>query len=153
MGYPSASITTESWTRGTTTPQSSGVHLSLPARPENVAVVRHVMGAFADALDLPEKTLADIRLAVTEACTNVVRHAYGEEGGRMDVEVHPRPERLEIVVADSGRGIAPSTDRGGPGLGLAMIGQLADRVQVDRTVHAGSRVAMSFSYCATAAAG
>ncbi len=153
MGYESASTTTESWTPGMSAPLSSDVHLSLPARPENVALVRHVMGAFADALDLPEKTLADIRLAVTEACTNVVRHAYGADGGTMDVEIRPQPDRLEIVVADSGRGIAPSTDRRGPGLGLRMIAQLADWVEVDRTVHAGSRVAMSFTYSATAAAG
>ncbi len=125
-------------------PPASDVHLSLPARPENVAVVRHVMGAFGDVLDLSERTLADIRLAVTEACTNVVRHAYDEDGGHMDIEIRPSADRLEIIVADSGRGIAPSTDRHGPGLGLPMIGHLADSVEIDRTVHAGSRVAMSF---------
>ena len=132
-------------------PPASDVHLSLPARPENVAVVRHVMGAFGDVLSLSERTLADIRLAVTEACTNVVRHAYDEDGGRMDIEIRPTADSLEIVVADSGRGIAPSTDRHGPGLGLPMIAHLADSVEIDRTVHAGSRVAMSFRRPAAAA--
>jgi len=116
----------------------------LPARPENVAVVRHVLGAFADVFDLPEKTLADIRLAVTEACTNVVRHAYDEDGGRLDVAVRPLADRLEIFVADEGRGIAPSTDRSGPGFGLPMIARLADAMEIDRTVDAGSRLAMTF---------
>lgn len=151
MRYESASLTTESWTPGMNAPLGSDVHLSLPARPENVALVRHVMGAFADALELSEKALADIRLAITEACTNVVRHAYEEEGGTMEVAIRPQRDRLEIVVADSGRGIAPSTDRGGPGLGLPMIARLADRVEIDRTVHAGSRVTMSFSRPGTAA--
>lgn len=151
MGFDSASTTAESWTPGMSAPLSSDVHLSLPALPENVALVRHVMGAFGDTLRLPEKTLADIRLAVTEACTNVVRHAYDEEGGPMHVEVRPSDDRLEIVIADAGRGIAPSTDRGGPGLGLPMIAQLADRVDIDRTVHAGSRVTMSFSLPGAAA--
>src|SRR6476469_5669296 len=57
-------------------PRESDVRLSLPARPENVAVVRHVLGAFAEALHLPVGVVDDMRLAVTEACTNVVRHAY-----------------------------------------------------------------------------
>ncbi len=152
MGYDSASTTTtESWTPGMSAPLSSDVHLSLPARPENVALVRHVMGAFGDTLALPEKLLADIRLAVTEACTNVVRHAYDEDGGVMQVEVRPYDDRLEIVIADSGRGIATSTDRRGPGLGLPMIAQLADGVDIDRTVHAGSRVTMSFGLPGVAA--
>src|ERR1043165_7468810 len=52
------------------------VTLTLPARPEHVAVVRHVLGAFAEALRMPEELIEDLWLAVTEACTNVVRHAY-----------------------------------------------------------------------------
>ena len=143
--------TAERWTQPQSSPPASDVRLSLPARPENVAVVRHVIGAFGDVLDLSERMLADIRLAVTEACTNVVRHAYDEDGGRMDIEIHPCSDRLEIVVADTGRGIAPSTDRLGPGLGLPMIAHLADSVEIDRTVHAGSRVAMSFRRPAAAA--
>src|SRR4051794_25938923 len=48
---------------------ASDVRLTLPARPENVAVVRHVLGAFAEALMLPDPVIEDMRLAVTEACT------------------------------------------------------------------------------------
>src|SRR5829696_8393964 len=54
----------------------SEIRLTLPARPENVAVVRHVLGALADAVRLAPDLANDMRLAVTEACTNVVRHAY-----------------------------------------------------------------------------
>ena len=65
---------------------SSDVRLTLPARPENVAVIRHVLGAFAEALQLPADLVEDMRLAVTEACTNVVRHAYHDgEPGPIDV--------------------------------------------------------------------
>lgn len=121
------------------------VCISLPARPENVAVVRHVIGAFGEAFSFPSERMDDVRLAVTEACTNVVRHAYDHADGLLEVEVRPLPDRIEITVADSGRGIAPSTDRDGPGFGLPMIATLADLVQIDRTVHAGSRVAMTFN--------
>lgn len=127
-------------------PDHADVHLSVPARPENVAVVRHVMGAFADAFDIPSETMEDVRLAVTEACTNVVRHAYDHAEGKIDVHVRPLPDRLEVTVADTGRGIAPSTDRDGPGFGLPMIATLADAVEIDRTTQTGSRVAMSFNH-------
>jgi len=126
-------------------PSHADVHLSLPARPENVALVRHVMGAFGDAFQIPADTMDDVRLAVTEACTNVVRHAYDDYEGLIDVHVRPLSDRLEVTVADTGRGIAASTDREGPGFGLPMIATLADRLEIDRTVHAGSRVAMSFN--------
>ena len=59
----------------------SDIRLTLPARPENVAVVRHVLGALAEALALPARVTEDMRLAVTEACTNVVRHAYDDGDG------------------------------------------------------------------------
>ncbi len=122
------------------------VRLTVPARPENVAVVRHVMGAFADAYAIPSETMEDVRLAVTEACTNVVRHAYDHGDGQIDVHVRPLPDRLEVTVADTGRGMAPSTDREGPGFGLPMMATLADTLEIDRTVDSGSRIAMSFNH-------
>src|SRR5215207_385166 len=97
----------------------SDIRLTLPARPENVAVVRHVVDALADALGLPAAVTDDMRLAVTEACTNVVRHAYAGPEGTIDVVVRPRREALEVMVSDTGRGMAASTDTAGPGLGLA----------------------------------
>ena len=121
------------------------VHLSLPARAENVAVVRHVMGAFGEALELSRRRMDDVRLAVTEACTNVVRHAYDRGAdGLMEVTVVPHGDRLEVVVADHGRGIGPSVDRSGPGLGLPMMATLCDELSIDRSAETGSRVAMTF---------
>lgn len=126
--------------------RTQAVHLSLPAVPENVAVVRHVMLAFGDTLDLPGRVIEDVRLAVTEACTNVVRHAYDKDDeGVMEIHIQPYPDRLDIAVADSGRGIGLSADRDGPGFGLPMMATLADRLEIDRTTESGSRVAMSFS--------
>src|SRR5919199_5329183 len=70
--------------------QRSDVRLTLPSRPENVAVIRHMLGAFAETLRLPPDLVEDMRLAVTEACTNVVRHAYREdELGSIDVVIRP----------------------------------------------------------------
>src|SRR5216110_2531808 len=57
------------------------LEITLPARAENVAVVRHAVGGLGEVLEVDDQTLSDIKLAVTEACTNVVVHAYpGSEG-------------------------------------------------------------------------
>jgi serine/threonine-protein kinase RsbW len=127
----------------TTLSTPTDVHLSVPARPENVSVVRHVMGAFAEVLDLPRETLEDVRLAVTEACTNVVRHAYDHPDGTIDILIRPHADTLDVTVSDTGRGI-PSADREGPGFGLPMIATLTDSLDIDRSTGSGSRVAMSF---------
>jgi serine/threonine-protein kinase RsbW len=124
---------------------SSDVRLTLPARPENVAVIRHVMGAFAEALQLPAELVEDMRLAVTEACTNVVRHAYHDgEPGPIDVVIRPNGDELQLIVADEGAGIGPSPDLAGPGLGLPLIAALADHVEIEHGRRRGSRLAMSF---------
>jgi len=123
----------------------SDVRLTLPARPENVAVVRHVLGAVAEVLSLPDAVSEDMQLAVTEACTNVVRHAYANgDDGFIDVVVQPNGDALDVIVTDTGRGIGPSTDCEGPGLGLPLIAALADAVEVERSLETGSRLVMSF---------
>jgi serine/threonine-protein kinase RsbW len=122
----------------------SDIRLTLPARPENVAVVRHVLGALAEALGLPDAVTEDMRLAVTEACTNVVRHAYAGGRGPIDVAVRPKGDELEVTVADAGRGFGPSPDTGGPGLGLPLIAALSDSLEIERSRGAGSRLIMSF---------
>jgi len=130
---------------------STDVRLTLPARPENVAVIRHVLGAFAEALDLPADVVEDMRLAVTEACTNVVRHAYESEG-TIDVVVRPKGEELEVIVADEGRGLGLSPDTAGPGLGLPLIAALADTFEIERGRSSGSRLVMRFLRSRTAPA-
>jgi serine/threonine-protein kinase RsbW len=127
-------------------PRDSDVRLTLPARPENVAVVRHVLGAFAEALHMPIDVIEDMRLAITEACTNVVRHAYdGTEPGPLEIVIRPDGEMLDVLVTDRGRGIGPSPDTAGPGLGLPLIAALVDSLEIQHAPQAGSRLAMSFA--------
>jgi anti-sigma regulatory factor (Ser/Thr protein kinase) len=121
------------------------VKLTLPARPENVGVVRHVLGALAESLRMPDELIEDLRLAVTEACTNVVRHAYPDgDPGAVEISIEPRDERMRIVVADSGRGIGTSSDTSGPGLGLPLIAAIADTIDLQSAPDGGCRVAMTF---------
>ena len=107
------------------------LELKLPARAENVAVVRHAFGGFAEVLTVDEQTLADIKLAVTEACTNVVIHAYDDDApGSLEVDASFDDTRLTVVIRDRGRGIVPRPDSPGLGLGLPLIATLAESLEL-----------------------
>lgn len=107
------------------------MELALPARAENIAIVRHALGGFGEAFDVPEPKLSDIRLAVTEACANVVVHAYPEDQeGPMEIVASMDQEALTVLVRDWGRGIRPRPDSPGLGLGLSLIAALAETVQL-----------------------
>jgi anti-sigma regulatory factor (Ser/Thr protein kinase) len=128
----------------------SPVRLSLPARARNIAVVRRALEAIAEELALPRRLVEDMRLAVTEACTNVVRHAYsGEEAddqSALRVELRPQLRGMLVVVEDRGRGLGPSPDRAGPGFGLPLIAALTEDLEITTGPgRRGSRVAMSFA--------
>jgi anti-sigma regulatory factor (Ser/Thr protein kinase) len=125
---------------------TTDVKLTLPARPENVSVIRHVLGAFAEALKLPDDLVEDLRLAVTEACTNVVRHAYpADVPGPVEISIVPSEDVVSVIVSDHGRGIGSSSDTNGPGLGLPLIAAIADEVELQPVPGGGSRVAMTFA--------
>ena len=126
----------------TTTPD---LELKLPARAENVAVIRHAFGGFAEALTVDEQTLADIKLAVTEACTNVVIHAYeDDEYGDLEVDARIDDHRLTVVIRDNGRGIVPRPDSPGLGLGLPLIATLAESLELGKDAADHTEVRMTF---------
>jgi serine/threonine-protein kinase RsbW len=142
-GHHHGQITCTTHRPEVTTPD---IELVLPARAENIAVVRHAFGAFGDALALDAQTLADIRLAVTEACTNVVVHAYPNRAieGPLQVEASIDGTFLHVVVRDEGDGITPRADSPGLGLGLPLIASLAESVELRRNAAERTEVAMSF---------
>jgi anti-sigma regulatory factor (Ser/Thr protein kinase) len=118
--------------------------LTLPARAENVAVVRHAFGGLGDALDVPDHALADVKLAVTEACTNVVVHAYPDGVGPMNVRAALSDGALTVVVSDEGRGILPRPDSPGLGLGLPLIATLASSLELGTNDRDQTEVRMVF---------
>jgi serine/threonine-protein kinase RsbW len=126
--------------------ETHDIELALPARAENIAIVRHAFGALGEAYEASEQMLSDLRLAVTEACTNVVVHAYpdGQEGP-MEVRASIAGEQLTVVVRDRGEGIAPRPDSPGLGLGLPLIASLADTVQLGRDESGHTEVRMGFT--------
>jgi anti-sigma regulatory factor (Ser/Thr protein kinase) len=126
------------------------LELRLPARPENVAVARHAIGGFADVLDLPDQTLADVKLAVTEACTNVVVHAYAGGDGPMGLLATIVDDVLRVVVVDQGRGMLPRPDSPGLGLGLPLIATLTESLELGTGEDDQTEVRMTFRLTAVA---
>jgi anti-sigma regulatory factor (Ser/Thr protein kinase) len=122
------------------------MELALFARAENIAIVRHALGGFGEAFAVSESKLSDIRLAVTEACANVVVHAYpGEDAGPMEVVATMEEGELTVIVRDWGRGIGPRPDSPGLGLGLSLIAALAEKVQLGHGGEEHTEVRMTFA--------
>ncbi|MEA2311731.1 MAG: serine/threonine-protein kinase RsbW [Solirubrobacteraceae bacterium] len=125
------------------------VVLHMPARAEGVGVVRQALAGMADALDFDSVTLADMKMAVTEACTNVVVHAYEEDSGQLEVQMLTSEDDLTIVVRDHGSGIHPRPSRkesAALGLGLPLIAALSDSFELRGGAGQGTEVRMTFAY-------
>jgi len=121
--------------------------LVAPSRAENVAIVRQALTGAIEALDLDESRLLDINAAVSEACNNVVVHAYEDEEGPLEVYLCIQDSEIEVIVTDEGVGIRPKQpepDLELQGLGLSLIQTLSDRVEFLGGVGEGTRVRMAF---------
>lgn len=121
------------------------VRLAIPARPEFVSVARHTLEGLAGLRGLPPETVADLKLALTEACANAVDHAYGEAAGTIDVVFELSADRIAFEVADKGMGFAPeagaSGEAGESSLGLTIMRALADELEIGaRDERGGSRL-------------
>lgn len=119
--------------------------MSLPAKAENVAVVRHAIAGLAERIGMDEASTADLKTVVTEACMNVVVHAYGEdETGLLEVEAVPDGDGLTVAVRDFGRGISPrpGVDRPSLRIGLALIAALSSSFEIRGGVERGTEIRM-----------
>ncbi|HWE32538.1 MAG TPA: ATP-binding protein [Solirubrobacteraceae bacterium] len=125
---------------------SPAVRLELSSWPESVTLVRSVLAALGEALALDPELLDDLKTAISEACNNVVLHAYPGTVGPMFVELAVSRTRVEVTVEDFGGGIkhlSHSDDR--MGVGLAVISALAERAEFLSEADAGTTVRMSFA--------
>jgi serine/threonine-protein kinase RsbW len=126
-----------------TTSDRPRIELRLPASPATVPRVRRALMSFASAHGVPG--VSDVGLAVTEAVTNAVLHAYRDgESGEMRVVACAEPDRLVVVVRDYGCGMSPRPDSPGLGMGLSIIGRLANEMNVERPADGGTRLRMHF---------
>lgn len=102
------------------------------ASTENVPQIRQAVADFACANGISESRVTDIRLAISEAVTNAVVHAYRRHAQPGSVYVSATVEGgwLELRVVDEGSGMAPRDDSPGLGLGLPLIYRLADQTEL-----------------------
>ena len=114
------------------------VRLTIPAKPEYITLSRLALTGLARVRPLAEDVLADLKLALTEACSNSVRHANDDGEGHVEISFELRDDRLVVEVADDGTGFEPDgagRELGGDelaegGLGIAIIRSIADEVEI-----------------------
>jgi serine/threonine-protein kinase RsbW len=114
------------------------VHLRIPAKAEYITLCRLALSGLAQLRGMPEDTVADLKLALTEAASNSIRHAYGsEEDGHVQIAYELGPDRITIEVVDDGEGFDPAAEGEGGGelneggLGIAIIRSIADEFELD----------------------
>jgi anti-sigma regulatory factor (Ser/Thr protein kinase) len=120
--------------------------LVLPVEPPSVPAARRAVEGVAHAAGACPGTVEALRLAVSEACTNVILHAYREsedDAGRLHVHAVADGNDLRVVVCDHGVGFTPRTDSPGLGLGMPLMAQLTEQLDVEQ--HDGiNRLSMLF---------
>jgi serine/threonine-protein kinase RsbW len=124
------------------------VRLNLANAPENVVLVREMLSGVGEAIHLSQTDLSDVRTAVTEACNNVVLHAYEGDPGPLEIELYLADRSLCVLVRDLGIGLpaepkALETDTGG--LGLHVIQTLTRTVEFADGEERGTDVWMWFN--------
>jgi serine/threonine-protein kinase RsbW len=117
-----------------------------PAEPASVSQARRAVVDHATALGATAAALAAIELAVSEAVTNAVQHAYAgaPESGPVKISAAPADGALVVVVADEGTGMRPRPDSPGLGLGLPLISQMTQSFEVHQPPRGGTVLSMRF---------
>lgn len=116
------------------------------ARPQSIAQLRHVVTRFAAAAGAPSRQLEDIALAVSEALTNAVVHAYPDvrRPGQMAVHASAHDRVLEILVSDEGVGMAAEAPMATGGLGYTLMAHVSDELAVRGSPGWGVRTHLTF---------
>jgi serine/threonine-protein kinase RsbW len=127
--------------------EAVAVRLCIPAKPEYISLGRLALTGLSRLRSFPEDVLADLKLALTEACTNSVRHAYDGGEGMVEIRYELHADRLVVEITDTGEGfdhdaVEPEeTDElSEGGLGIAIIRALADELEIGRRNGGGSRL-------------
>ncbi|MFP5361412.1 MAG: ATP-binding protein [Thermoleophilia bacterium] len=126
------------------------LHRSMTAVPASVPELRGEIAAFARAAGVHEPLLSSVKLAVSEAVTNAVLHAYvGLRPGPVRVAAWLDDDCMLIEVSDDGAGMMPRLDSPGLGVGLPFIAETADSLDISSSPGGGARLRMAFELHAT----
>jgi serine/threonine-protein kinase RsbW len=122
------------------------IRLTIPAKPEYITLCRLALTGLARVRSFPDEVVADMKLALTEACSNSVRHAYDETVGSVEISYELQSDRLIVEVCDDGSGFDVMTNGNEEdsltegGLGIAIIRSIADELDIERRAGGGSRL-------------
>jgi serine/threonine-protein kinase RsbW len=125
------------------------VRLTFPAKAEYITLGRLALAGVARLGPTPfsDELLGDVKLALTEACTNSVRHAYDGGSGAVSIAYELHSDRLVVEVVDDGTGfdrtggpVDPEDELNEGGLGIAIIEALTDELEISRGAAGGSRL-------------
>lgn len=121
---------------------------ALPAVPATVTAMRGEVAAFASAAGIGEPLLSGVKLAVSEAVTNVVIHAYVDaaQPGEVRLLASVEGNRVHVTVSDDGCGMIPRLDSPGLGVGLPFIAHHADTLDIGHNHGGGTTLQMSFRF-------
>jgi len=125
------------------------IRLTIPAKAEYITLGRLALTGLVRLRREPlsEEVLGDLKLALTEACTNSVRHAYADGAGSVDILYELHSDRLVVEVSDDGEGFEPpatpsdaldAEELAEGGLGIAIIEALADELEIRERAQGGS---------------
>jgi serine/threonine-protein kinase RsbW len=125
---------------------TADVALVVPAVPDSIAVIRQTVSGICEALGADARVIGDVKLAATEACTNVVLHAFaGTEGGSIEIDASSEGDELLLLVRDHGAGMTPAPMAEGLGLGLPLIAALTTSLTIVEPAGGGTEVSMTFA--------
>jgi serine/threonine-protein kinase RsbW len=119
-------------------PGASELRLRLPAKPEYLVLGRLVLAGLARSRPIDPDTLSDLKLALTEACSNSIRHAYDRKDGTVEILYSVGDDFVAVEVLDDGPGFDTIPAPAGPdafdegGLGLAIIRAVSDGLEIGR---------------------
>jgi anti-sigma regulatory factor (Ser/Thr protein kinase) len=120
------------------------IRKSFPATPETVGIIRRDVARFAAAAGFSGRRLDDVRIAVSEAATNVVQHAYRGLPGDLHFSVSAVEDELWILISDDGLGPDAPSVTPGLGWGLAIITDAADEFTLLARADGGTEARMCF---------
>ena len=127
------------------TTESPIVRLDLESRPQTLTIVRGMLGGVAEQLAVDPELLDDLKTAISEACNNVVLHAYGDQPGPMGVRLYVDDHELLVEVEDAGIGVAPDVVDHTDGVGLSVMRALASELALLPRTEGGTLVQMRFA--------
>lgn len=131
-------------------PNDDRLQITLPAQPDSLPLARRAIVVHAEKLGIARAGIADLKTVVSEACANVIRHAYEEEDevGTLEVALNPGADELNLVVRDFGGGVRPLTSDDVPSLrlGLPIIGALSSSFNLISVLSRGTEITIRFAY-------